>query len=66
VCRQAERRHVGLARRCTKFLAPLTTVLKVAAYLAPAGVPTKVTYVPDDTVSATMAKGGAIIEDMEN
>ena len=46
-----------------KFLAALATLLMVAAYLAAAGVPTKVTYVPHDTVSATMAKGGAIIED---
>ena len=46
-----------------KFLAALTTLFMVAAYLAAAGVPTKVTYVPHDTVSATMAKGGAIIED---
>jgi len=27
------------------------------------GVPTKVTYVPHDTVSSTMAKGGSIIND---
>jgi len=46
-----------------KFLAALATLLMVAAYLAAAGVPTKVTYVPHDTVSATMAKGGPIIED---
>lgn len=46
-----------------KFLATLITVLIVAAYLAAAGVPTKVTYVPNAKVSATMAKGGAIIED---
>jgi len=46
-----------------KFLAALTTLFMVAGYLAAAGVPTKVTYVPHDTVSATMAKGGAIIED---
>lgn len=46
-----------------KFLAALTTLFMVAAYLAAAGVPTKVTYVTHDTVSATMAKGGAIIED---
>jgi mannose-6-phosphate isomerase-like protein (cupin superfamily) len=46
-----------------KLLATLTTLFLVAAYLAAAGVPTKVTYVPHDKVSATMAKGGAIIED---
>ena len=33
------------------------------ALFAAAGVPTAVTYIPHDKVSATMAKGGAIIED---
>ena len=46
-----------------RLLATLTTLFLVAAYLAAAGVPTKVTYVPNAKVSATMAKGGAIIED---
>ena len=46
-----------------KFLAALTTVLMLAVYLAATGLPTKVTYVPHDKVSATMTKGGAIIED---
>ena len=46
-----------------KLLATLTTLFLVAAYLAAAGVPTKVTDVPNAKVSATMAKGGAIIED---
>lgn len=46
-----------------RFLAALTTVLILAAYLAAAGVPTKVTYVAHDKVSATMAKGGPVIED---
>ena len=46
-----------------KLLATLTTLFLVAAYLAAAGVPTKVTYVPNAKVSAVMAKGGAIIED---
>ena len=46
-----------------KFLAALTTVLMLAVYLAASGLPTKVTYVPHDKVSATMTKGGAIIED---
>lgn len=46
-----------------RFLAALTTMLILAAYLAAAGVPTKVTYVPHDKVSATMAKGGPVIED---
>jgi mannose-6-phosphate isomerase-like protein (cupin superfamily) len=46
-----------------KLLATFATVFMVAAYLVAAGVPAKVTYVPHDKVSATMAKGGAIIED---
>jgi mannose-6-phosphate isomerase-like protein (cupin superfamily) len=47
-----------------KFLLALTTIsLMVAALLTAAGVPTAVTYVPHDKVTATMAKGGAIIED---
>jgi len=46
-----------------KFLLALTTVLVVAAALTAAGVPTKVTFVHHDKVAATMAKGGAIIED---
>ena len=46
-----------------KFLAALTTVLMLAVYLAASGLPTKVTYIPHDKVSATMTKGGAIIED---
>ena len=45
-----------------KFLLALIT-LSVVAVLAAAGVPTKVTYVPHDKVTTTMAKGGAIIED---
>ena len=46
-----------------KLLLALTTLLMVAVLLTAAGVPTVVTYVPHDKVSATMAKGGAIIED---
>ncbi|HEY6361566.1 MAG TPA: cupin domain-containing protein [Vicinamibacterales bacterium] len=46
-----------------KFVLAVTTVLIVAVVLTAAGVPTVVTYVPHDKVSATMAKGGAIIED---
>ena len=46
-----------------KLLVTLTTLFLVGAYLAAAGVPTKVTYVHHDKVSATMAKGGPIIED---
>ncbi|MSO83080.1 MAG: hypothetical protein EXQ53_07265 [Acidobacteria bacterium] len=47
-----------------KFLLALTlSFMVVAVWLTAAGVPTVVTYVPHDKVSATMAKGGAIIED---
>ena len=46
-----------------KLFSALTTLLMVAVVLTAAGVPTTVTYVPHDKVSATMAKGGAIIED---
>ena len=46
-----------------KLMVTLTTLFLVGAYLVAAGVPTKVTYVHHDKVSATMAKGGAIIED---
>jgi mannose-6-phosphate isomerase-like protein (cupin superfamily) len=35
----------------------------MAVLLTAAGVPTKVTYIPHDTVSATMAKGGSILND---
>src|SRR5262249_60817305 len=44
-------------------LALTIVLLTVAALLTAAGVPTAVTYVPHDKVTATMAKGGAIIED---
>ena len=46
-----------------KLMVTLTTLFLVGAYLVAAGVPTKVTYVHHDKVSATMAKGGPIIED---
>ena len=46
-----------------KLLVTLATLFLVGAYLAAAGVPTKVTYIHHDKVSATMAKGGPIIED---
>jgi mannose-6-phosphate isomerase-like protein (cupin superfamily) len=45
-----------------KFLLT-TALLMVAVLLTAAGVPTAVTYVSHDKVAATMAKGGAIIED---
>ena len=38
-------------------------VVALAFMAAAAGLPTAVTYVPHDKVTATMAKGGAIIED---
>jgi mannose-6-phosphate isomerase-like protein (cupin superfamily) len=46
-----------------KFLLGLTTSIAMAVLLTAAGVPTAVTYVPHDKVSATMAKGGSIIND---
>src|SRR3989442_3292180 len=38
-------------------------IVALALIAAAAGLPTAVTYVPHDKVTATMAKGGAIIED---
>ena len=47
-----------------KFVPALSTMLfMVAVLVTAAGVPTAVTYVSHDKVSAMMAKGGAIIED---
>ena len=47
-----------------KFLPALIIVsITAAALLTAAGVPAAVTFVPHDKVTATMAKGGAIIED---
>ena len=46
-------------KRVSALMALLTMTVVVTAD----GVPTKVTYVPHDTVSATMAKGGSIIND---
>src|SRR5437763_14807656 len=48
-----------------KFLVGLAVLsLMVVPLIAAApGLPTAVTYVPHDKVTATMAKGGAIIED---
>ena len=45
------------------FLRSLAIVLTMAIVVTADGVPTVVTYVPHDTVSATMAKGGSIIND---
>jgi len=46
-----------------KFLPTLGMVLTMAVVMTADGVPTTVTYVPHDKVSATMAKGGSIIND---
>src|SRR5438093_11317729 len=48
-----------------KFLVGLAvlSLMVVALIAAAAGLPTAVTYVPHDKVTATMTKGGAIIED---
>jgi mannose-6-phosphate isomerase-like protein (cupin superfamily) len=48
-----------------KFLLAIAiaTLLIVAVWVTAAGLPTAVIYVPHDKVTATMAKGGAIIED---
>ena len=46
-----------------KFLSMLAVLVTMAVVMTADGVPTTVTYVPHDTVSATMAKGGSIIND---
>ena len=46
-----------------KCVLAFTTLLAMTVLLAAAGVPTVVTYVHHDKVSATMAKGGSIIND---
>jgi len=46
-----------------KLALALATLLTMAVVVTADGVPTKVTYVPHDTVSSTMAKGGSIIND---
>ena len=46
-----------------KLLAALAMFVTVAIAATADGVPTKVTYIPHDTVSATMAKGGSILND---
>src|SRR6185295_13354855 len=46
-----------------KLVPVLATLLTMAVVVTADGVPTKVTYVPHDTVSTTMAKGGSIIND---
>src|SRR6266704_2981875 len=44
-------------------LSLMVVALALSLMGAAAGLPTAVTYVPHDKVTATMAKGGAIIED---
>jgi mannose-6-phosphate isomerase-like protein (cupin superfamily) len=46
-----------------KFLPALAMLLTMAVVATADGVPTVVTYVPHDKVSATMVKGGSIIND---
>jgi mannose-6-phosphate isomerase-like protein (cupin superfamily) len=48
-----------------KLVAALTAglIVAIAVYAVASGLPTKVTYIPHDKVSSTMAKGGPIIED---
>ena len=45
------------------FLRTLAMVITMAIVVTADGVPTVVTYVPHDKVTATMAKGGPIIND---
>jgi mannose-6-phosphate isomerase-like protein (cupin superfamily) len=46
-----------------RALYALAISLVVGVALAGNGVPTSVTYIPHDKVSATMAKGGSILDD---
>src|SRR5262245_52336501 len=46
-----------------KLAAAFAMALAMAIAVTADGVPTKVTYIPHDTVSATMAKGGSILND---
>jgi mannose-6-phosphate isomerase-like protein (cupin superfamily) len=46
-----------------KFLPASAMLLTMAVVVTADGVPTVVTYVPHDKVSATMVKGGSIIND---
>ena len=46
-----------------KFLPALAMLFTMAVMVTADGVPTVVTYVPHEKVSATMAKGGSIIND---
>jgi mannose-6-phosphate isomerase-like protein (cupin superfamily) len=46
-----------------KYVLAFTTLFTVTVLLTAGGVPTVVTYVHHDKVSATMAKGGSIVND---
>jgi mannose-6-phosphate isomerase-like protein (cupin superfamily) len=46
-----------------KFLPALAMFLTMAVMVTADGVPTVVAYIPHDKVSATMVKGGSIIDD---
>src|SRR5256885_8472918 len=46
-----------------KLLLVVLTLLSIAVLLNAAGVPAAVHYISHDKVSATMTKGGAIVED---
>jgi len=46
-----------------RYLQALAMLLTMAVMVTADGVPTVVTYVPHDKVSATMVKGGSIIND---
>ena len=46
-----------------KSVTVLAVLFATALLMAANGVPTTVTYVPHDKVSATMVKGGQIIDD---
>jgi mannose-6-phosphate isomerase-like protein (cupin superfamily) len=46
-----------------KLVPAFAIALTMAVVVTADGVPTRVTYVPHDTVSTTMAKGGSIIDD---
>ena len=46
-----------------KSLLALALLLTMAVVVKADGVPTAVTYIPHDKVSATMAKGGSILND---
>src|SRR6267154_4030869 len=46
-----------------KFVPALAIVVTMAVMVTADGVPTVVTYVPHDKVTATMVKGGSIVND---